>query len=99
MRFALPATVLAVSGAALLLALPAALRAADETPHDAVERLMPQLLSDDETTRADAERGLFQLGEAGRSELERMTRDGDPRKAITALRLLQSPKWNKAAKE
>jgi hypothetical protein len=98
MRLTLPATVLFVTGAAALLAVPAVLRAADESPHDAVERLMPQLLSDDDTLRTEAEKSLFQLGDAGRAELERLTRDTDPRRAVAALRLLQSPKWAKSAK-
>jgi hypothetical protein len=98
MRLTLPATVLAVTGAAALLAVPAVLRAADESARDAVERLLPQLLSDDDTIRAEAEKSLFQLGDAGRAELERLTRDTDPRRAVAALRLLQSPKWPKAAK-
>ena len=93
MRLALPATALVLTGAAVFLALPGVLRAADETPHDAVERLLPQLMSEDDTTRADAERKLFALGEPGRAEVERVTRDTDPRRAITALRLLASPKW------
>lgn len=97
MRLALPATLLALAGTAALVSLPAALRA-DESARDAVERLMPQLLSEDETQRADAEKSLFALGEAGRTELERITRENDPRRAITALRLLESGKWAKAAK-
>jgi hypothetical protein len=98
MRLVLPATALALTGAALVL-VPSALRAADESAHDAVERLMPQLLSDDDTVRADAEKSLFQLGDAGRTELERLTRDTDPRRAVAALRLLQSPKWGRSAKD
>jgi PDZ domain-containing protein len=97
MRLTLPATILALAGTAAIVTLPAALRA-DESAHDAVERLMPQLLSEDETQRADAEKSLFALGDAGRAELERVTRENDPRRAITALRLLQSPKWAKTAK-
>ena len=96
MRLTLPATVLALAGTAALVTIPAALRA-DESAHDAVERLMPQLLSDDDTQRADAEKSLFALGDAGRAELERITRESDPRRAITALRLLQSGKWGKSA--
>src|SRR6185503_16599667 len=53
MKFALPAAAFALTGAAALLAAPRLLRAADEPPHDAVERLMPQLMSDDDTVRAE----------------------------------------------
>lgn len=95
MRRTFTITALALSGAAALVALPGALRAGDETPRDAVERLLPQLMSDDDALRGDAEKSLFALGEAGRAELERVTRENDPRRAITALRLLQSPKWAK----
>ncbi len=95
MRRTLTITALALSGAAALLAVPAALRAADEAPRDAVERLLPQLMSDDDAVRGDAEKSLYALGDAGRLELERVTRETDPRRAITALRLLQSPKWSK----
>jgi hypothetical protein len=98
MRLAIPATVLALAGAAALLTLPSVL-VAGESARDAVERLMPQLLSEDDTQRADAEKSLFALGDAGRAELERITRENDPRRAVTALRLLQSPKWSKTATE
>src|SRR5262245_63404540 len=98
MRLAIPATFLALAGAAALVAPPPALRA-EESARDAVERLMPQLLSEDGTQRADAEKSLFALGDAGRTELERITRESDPRRAITALRLLQSSKWGKTAKD
>jgi hypothetical protein len=96
MRLAIPATFLALAGTAALVTLPSALRA-EESARDAVDRLMPQLLSEDDTQRADAEKTLFALGDAGRTELERITRENDPRRAIAALRLLQSPKWDKAA--
>jgi hypothetical protein len=98
MRLAIPATFLALAGAAVLVTLPPAL-VAGESARDAVERLMPQLLSDDDTQRADAEKSLFALGDAGRTELERITRENDPRRAVTALRLLQSPKWSKTGTE
>ncbi len=98
MRLTLPATFLALAGTAALVTMSPALLA-EESAHDAVERLMPQLLSEDDTQRADAEKSLFALGDAGRAELERITRDSDPKRAITALRLLQSSKWGKAAKE
>jgi hypothetical protein len=97
MKLALPAAALVVAGGAAIVLCPTLLRAADESAQDAVERLMPQLMSDDDTTRADAERRLFELGESGRAELERVTRETDPRRAITALRLLQSPKWPRSA--
>jgi hypothetical protein len=96
MKYVLPALALAAAGAAALLVVPG-LRA-EETARDQVERLMPQLLCDDDASRTDAERQLFALGEPARAELERITRDADPRRAVTALRLLQSPKWNGAAK-
>src|SRR5690349_21527233 len=98
MKFPLTAAALALGAGAALLAFPGILRAGDETPHDAVERLMPQLLSDDDAVRADAERRVFDLGEAGRKELERVTRESDPRRAVTALRLLESPKWGRPVK-
>lgn len=96
MRLTLPATALALAGTAALVAFPAVLRAG-ESAHDAVERLMPQLLSENDTLRADAEKSLYALGESGRAELERITRESDPKRAITALRLLQSDRWSKAA--
>jgi len=95
MRLAKPALALAVLAGGALIAVPSLLRAADESPHDAVEKLMPQLLSDDDAVRSDAEKKLFALGEPGRADVERMTRDADPRRAITALRLLQSRGWTK----
>jgi hypothetical protein len=93
-KIVIPMTALALTGAAALL-VPNVL-CADESAHDAVERLMPQLLSDDAATRAEAEKKLFELGDGGRTELERLTRDSDSRRAVTALRLLQSPKWKAA---
>jgi hypothetical protein len=98
MRLAIPTIAFALTGGAALIALPGLLHAADESPHDAVEKLMPQLLSDDDATRADAEKKLFALGEPGRAEMERMTRDADARRAITALRLLGSKGWAKTSK-
>lgn len=88
---------LALAGAAGLLTVPAVL-AAEEAPRDAVERLMPGLLSSDDTQRTAAEKELFALGDAGRKELERITRETDPRRAVTALRLLQSERWAPPAK-
>jgi PDZ domain-containing protein len=96
MRPILATAAVVAAGAAALIAYPLVLRAADETPHDAVERLMPNLMSDDDTLRSDAEKQLFALGQPGRTELERITRDNDPRRAVTALRLLQDKKWAKA---
>lgn len=96
MRLAIPLAAAAVvlTGATALVAFPRLLRA-DESTHDAVEKLMPQLLSDDDVVRSDAEKKLFGMGEPGRAEIERMTRDSDARRAVTALRLLQSRKWTK----
>ena len=96
MRHILPAAAIAVTGAAALIAYPHLLRAADETPHDAVERLLPQLMSEDDATRTDAEKQLFALGQPARSELEKVTRENDPHRAITALRLLQERKWGRS---
>jgi len=96
MRLAVPTVALVLTGVAALIAVPRVLRAADDSPHDVVEKLMPQLLSDDDATRSDAEKRLFALGEPGRAEVERMTRDADPRRAITALRLLGSKGWAKS---
>jgi hypothetical protein len=99
MRLAFVASAFALTGAAALILVPRALRAADDAPREVVERLMPQLLSDDDAARAEAEKKLFDLGEPGRAEIERMTRDADPRRAVTALRLLQSKGWAKAARK
>ena len=91
-----------LTAAAPALAIAAALSAcshtvsADEAPKNRVEQLMPQLLADDDAVRTAAERKLLALGAPARAELERMTRSEDCRKAVTALRLLQSPKWNAA---
>lgn len=98
MRLALATTTLALVGAAALIALPGVVRAGDESPHDTIEKLMPELMSQDDTVRTDAERKLFELGEPGRIELERVTRESDPRRAVTALRLLASGKWAKGVR-
>jgi hypothetical protein len=97
MRLAFPvlAGAALIAGASAVIALPRPVHAADDSPHDAVEKLMPQLLSEDDATRVDAEKKLFALGEPGRAEMERMTRDPDARRAITALRLLGSKGWTK----
>lgn len=97
MRAAIPVALALVAGATLV-AFPGILRAGDESPHDAVERLLPKLMSEDDSVRTDAEKQLFALGADGRAELERVTRDADPRRAVTALRLLQDRKWQQAAK-
>src|SRR2546426_7414545 len=89
------ATALAIAGGAFLLVRPSAVRAADESAHDAVERLMPDLMSDDDVVRKDAEKKLHELGDPARAELERVTRENDPRRAVTALRLLDDSKWTK----
>lgn len=86
------AVALATGGA--LLAMPAIL-AAEEAPQDVIERIMPQLMGQDDAVRKEAESELLDLGEPGRVELERISRERDPRRAITALRLLQNPGWDK----
>ena len=97
MRAAIPVALALVAGATLV-AFPGILRAGDETAHDAVERLLPKLMSEDDAVRGDAEKQLFALGAEGRAELERITRDADPRRAVTALRLLQDRKWQQAGR-
>lgn len=59
-----------------------------------VEQLLPRLQSEDDAVRERAEKELFALGEDGRMEMERLSRDADTRKAVTALRLLQSDRWS-----
>lgn len=59
-----------------------------------IERLLPLLDSEDDDARERAEREVLALGEPGRRELERLSRDRDPRKAITALRLLSDDRWD-----
>lgn len=95
MRHIVPAAALtvALAGAAVLVARPLF---AAESAREAVERLMPELMSDEDARRKEAEKELLGLGEPGRVELERVTRDSDPRRAVTALRLLQNPRWTKA---
>ncbi len=61
-----------------------------------VEQLLPRLWSDDDSVRERAESELFALGDAGRHEMERLARDTDTRRAVTALRLLQSDRWDGA---
>lgn len=63
-----------------------------------IERLLPLLDSEDDDARERAEREVLALGEPGRRELERLSRDRDPRKAITALRLLSDDRWDAAAR-
>jgi hypothetical protein len=91
-------------GSAVLLGLAAAVLAlqataigqenAPESPREHVQRLLPGLQSQDDAVRERAETELFRLGDAGRREVERLSRDADPRKAVTALRLLQSDRWS-----
>lgn len=58
-----------------------------------VERLLPDLWSDDAATRERAEKAIVALGEPARAELDRLTRDPDSQRAIAALKLLQHGKW------
>jgi hypothetical protein len=98
MKLIAPATAIAVVGAGALLGFPGWLRA-DEAARDAVEKLMPDLMSADDAVRGDAEKKLAELGEPGRAELERITRDSDARRAVTALRLLQTPETRRSTKD
>lgn len=66
---------------------------AQPSARDTVERLFPDLLSEDAAVRARAEREILALGEPGRAEVDRITRDPDPQRAIAALRLLSSDRW------
>ena len=81
---------LAVGAAATL---PGDVRAEEAPARERVELLMPRLQSDDDAVREQAEQQLFRLGEAGRREMERLSRDTDTRRALTALRLMQSDRW------
>lgn len=69
----------------------------DETARDAVERHMQGLLSDDAATRERAAKAIVELGEPARNELDRITRDPDPKRAVAALKLLQSDAWERGA--
>jgi len=91
MRYAIPVVALALVGAASIVYWRTSHAA--ESPHDKVDHLMPQLMSDDDKVRTDAERQVFALDGAGRDELDRVSRGADTRRAITALRLLQKPAW------
>ena len=71
----------------------------EESVREKVERLLPDLMSESAPARDRAEREILALGEAGRAELDRITRDSDPKKAIVALKLLQSRRWDRAKDE
>lgn len=71
---------------------------AEESVREKVERLLPDFMSDTAATRARAEKEIVALGEPARAELDRLTRDADPQKAIAALKLLQSPAWERSAR-
>lgn len=71
---------------------------AAESARDAVDRLLADFMSDDAATRERAEKAVVALGEPARAELDRLTRDTDPQKAIAALKLLQSPEWERRAR-
>lgn len=93
-RTAHVAIVLAALAGGALLASPPSLLAADETPAEAVERLLPALDSDVDDVRRKAEAELFALGPDGRQALEGLARSNDTKRAIMALRLLQRPEWS-----
>lgn len=80
-----------VLGATLLLGGP--VRAGEDSARERVQELLPRLQSEDDAVREQAEKELFRLGEDGRREMERLSRDTDTRRALTALRLLQSDRW------
>jgi hypothetical protein len=94
-RTALASALALAAGATAVLALPSLSRAADETPHEVVERLLPQLMSQDQAVRADAEKQLFGLGAAGRAEMQRLLRDSDPGRVALAQRLVDDKSWDK----
>ncbi len=98
MRFTNIAARSLVAGAAALALAGSGAAQQDDTA-ERVETLMPQLLSKDEKVRTDAERRLFELGDAGRAELERIAREDDTRRAVAALRLLQSDRWARRGEE
>jgi hypothetical protein len=95
--------VLAAAGAGVMLAGPACgqdqrepLKAeADEPVGDRVRKLLDEAMSDDARLRERAERDIVALGEPARAELDRLTRDADPKRAIAALKLLQSDQWER----
>lgn len=66
-----------------------------ETVREKVDRLFPDLGAERDEVRERAERELFALGEPARRELERISRDPDPKRAITALRLLGRDDWER----
>jgi len=68
---------------------------AQESVREKVERLFPDLGAERDEVRERAERDLFALGEPARRELERISRDTDPKRAITALRLLGRDDWDR----
>lgn len=67
---------------------------ASEPARDKVDELMPRVMSDDDKVRAEAERQVFALDQAGRDELDRIARGTDTRRAIAALRLLARRTWS-----
>ncbi len=77
-------------------AMQADAQAGEASPREAVRQLLPRLQSEDAAVRDRAEAELFRLGERGKLEMERVSRDADTRHAEIALRLLQSERWAKA---
>jgi hypothetical protein len=99
---ALVLTAAAAAGAALLPGGGPAVSAqekpkleADEPVRDRVEKLLTEAMSDDLRVRERAEKEIVALGDPARVELDRLTRDPDPKKAIAALKLLQSDAWER----
>lgn len=98
------AAVVAVVGAAPRPATAQDAAAGEKAPAPAqpsvrerVEKLVDELASDDAGVRERAEREILKLGEPARDELDRLTRDPDAKRALTALRMLQSEAWTRAA--
>jgi len=91
MRLTTCIVLVAALGAAVLIG--EELRGEERPVRERVEELMPRLQSEDDAVRQRAEDELFRMGEPGRLEIERLSRDHDTRRAVTALRLLQSDRW------
>ncbi|MCG3135395.1 MAG: hypothetical protein HMLKMBBP_03046 [Planctomycetes bacterium] len=64
-----------------------------------VETFLDDARSSDDLIRQRGEDGIFALGDSARSELERLARDPDQKRAMAALRLLASPRWDRAKPE
>lgn len=77
----------------------AAAEAPRESVREAVDRHLPDLLSGETAVRERAERAIVALGRPAREELDRITRESDSQRAVAALKLLQSDRWERQAKE